>query len=70
MSTVEAGAERIERRAVWALALATVVLVFPSFGLNFLGGPEAWNVALFMAVQAALVLSVGASGLALVPRPG
>ena len=56
MSTLEtAGAERIERRATWALAIATIVLVFPSFGLSFVGGPEAWNVALFVAAQAALV---------------
>ena len=70
MSTLEtAGAERIERRATWALAIATIVLVFPSFGLSLVGGPEAWNVALFVAAQAA-VLSVGAAALALVPRPG
>jgi hypothetical protein len=71
VSTIETtGAERIERRATWALAIATIVLVFPSFGLSFVGGPEAWNVALFVAAQAALVLSVGAAALALVPRPG
>jgi hypothetical protein len=71
VSTIEtAGAERIERRATWALALATIVLVFPSIGLTLLGGPGAWNVALFVAAQAALVLSVGAAALTLVPRPG
>jgi hypothetical protein len=71
VSTIEtAGAERIERRATWALAIATIVLVFPSIGFSLLGGPEAWNVALFVATQAALVLSVGAAALALVPRPG
>jgi hypothetical protein len=63
------GAERIERRATWALAIAAVVLVFPSIGFSLLG-PEPWHVAFFVAGQVALVLSVGAAGLALVPRPG
>ena len=70
MSTVEtAGAERIERRATWALAISALVLVFPSIGFS-LAGPQAWKVAFFVAGQATLVLSVGAAALALVPRPG
>jgi hypothetical protein len=58
----------VERRATWALALATVVLIFPSFGLGFAGGPDWWNVAFYVAGQAALVLSVGCSALTLAPR--
>jgi hypothetical protein len=60
--------DSVERRATWALALATVVLIFPSFGLGFLGGPKWWNIAFYVAAQAALVLSAGASALTLAPR--
>jgi hypothetical protein len=58
----------LERRATWALGLATLVLVFPSFGFGFIGGPDWWNIAFYVAGQAALVLSAGASALALAPR--
>ena len=58
----------LERRATWALGLATVVLVFPSFGLSLIGGPDWWNIALFVATQAALVASAAASALTLAPR--
>jgi hypothetical protein len=59
-----------ERRATWALALATLVLVFPSFGLGLIGGPDWWNIALYVAAQAALVSSAAASALTLVTRDG
>ena len=59
--------DSVERRATWALALATVVLIFPTFGLGFIGGPDWWNIAFYVAAQAALVLSVGASALTLAP---
>jgi hypothetical protein len=58
-----------ERRAIWLTALATLVLVFSSFGLGTFGfgGAEAWKIALFVATQAALVASIGLSALSLVP---
>jgi hypothetical protein len=72
--TVVAGDVRVdafERRAIWLIALATVTLVFGSFGFGFLsfGGGEAdwWRVALFVAGQAALVAAVGLAALSLVP---
>jgi hypothetical protein len=55
-----------ERRAIWVFVLAVVASVFP-FGLFSLSGPEVWNVVLFIVSQAALVLAVAASGLALAP---
>jgi nitrate reductase NapE component len=60
----------LERRATWALGLATVVLIFPSFGLSLIGGPGWWNIVLFVATQAALVFSVAASALTLAPQVG
>jgi hypothetical protein len=62
-------ADAFERRAIWLTALATVALIFSSFGLGTFGfgGAEAWKVALFVAAQAALVASVGLSTLSLVP---
>jgi hypothetical protein len=61
--------DALERRAIWLAALATIVLVFSSFGLGtfVFGGAEWWKVALFVAAQAALVASVGLSTLSLVP---
>ena len=61
--------DAFERRAIWLIALATLTLIFSSFGLGTfgLGGAEAWKVALFVAAQAALVASVGLSALSLVP---
>ena len=58
--------DRFERRTVWVFVLAVVASVFP-FGLFSFSGPEIWNVALFVAAQAALVVAVAASGLALAP---
>jgi hypothetical protein len=71
--TVVAGDVRVdafERRAIWLIALATVAMVFGSFGFGvFSFGAEAhwWKVALFVAGQAALVASVGLAALSLVP---
>lgn len=58
-----------ERRAIWVFVLAVVASVFP-FGLFTVSGPEVWNVVLFIVSQAALVLAVAASGLALAPGLG
>jgi nitrate reductase NapE component len=60
--------DSVERRATWALALAVVVLIFPSFGFGFIGGPDWWNIAFYVAGQAALIASAAASALALAPR--
>jgi hypothetical protein len=62
--------DALERRAIWLIALATVVLVFGSFGFGIYsigGDADWWKVALFVAGQAALVASVGLAALALVP---
>jgi hypothetical protein len=62
--------DAFERRAIWLIALATVVLVFGSFGFGifaFGGGTDWWRVALFVAGQAALVAAVGLAALSLVP---
>jgi hypothetical protein len=62
--------DALERRAIWLIALATVTLVFGSFGFGFLsfaGDADWWRVALFVAAQAALVAAVGLAALALVP---
>jgi len=71
MATIQDGVrvDAFERRAIWLTALATVVLIFSSFGLGTFGfgGAEAWKVALFVAAQTALVASVGLSALSLVP---
>ena len=61
--------DRFERRTIWVFVLAVVASVFP-FGLFSFSGPEVWNVALFVAAQAALVVAVAASGLALTPPAG
>jgi hypothetical protein len=61
--------DRLERRTIWVFVLAVVASVFP-FGLISFSGPEVWNVALFVAAQAALVVAVAASGLALAPTTG
>jgi hypothetical protein len=60
--------DSVERRATWALALATLVLIFPSFGFGFIGGPNWWNIAFYVAAQAALVVSVASSALTLAPH--
>jgi len=64
--------DALERRAIsiWLIALATVVLVFGSFGFGFFsigGDVDWWRVALFVAGQAALVAAVGLAALTLVP---
>jgi hypothetical protein len=62
--------DALERRAIWLIALATVTLVFGSFGFGFLsfaGDADWWRVALFVAAQAALVAAVGLAALPLVP---
>ena len=50
------------------LALAVVAFVLPSSGFSLFAGGEAWRVGIWVAGQAALVLSVAASALALMPR--
>lgn len=66
MVHAEIRADELERRAIWLLALGTIVLVFGTFGL-FFSGDEAWKVGLFVASQAALLAAVGAVALALIP---
>jgi hypothetical protein len=53
-----------ERRTIWVFVLAVLASVFP-FGLFSVSGPEVWNVVLFIVSEAALVLAVAASGMAL-----
>jgi hypothetical protein len=57
-----------ERRTIWVFALAVLALILPSFELSLYGGPEWWNVALWMAGQIAILFAVGAAGVALMPR--
>jgi hypothetical protein len=62
--------DALEHRAIWLIALATVALVFGSFGYGvfaFADDTEWWRVALFVAGQAALVAAVGLAALSLVP---
>jgi hypothetical protein len=62
--------DALERRAIWLIALATLVLVFGSFGFGlFTFGAETewWRVVLFIPGQAALVTAVGLAALSLVP---
>jgi hypothetical protein len=60
--------DAFERRAIWLIALATVSLVFGSFGFGIFGSDaDWWKVGLFVAGQAALVASVGLAALSLVP---
>ena len=56
-----------ERRTVWVLTLAVLALILPSAGLSLYGGPDWWTVAIWIAGNAALVLAIGAAGLALMP---
>jgi hypothetical protein len=69
MVTDDARVDALERRAVWLIALGTIVLVFGSsvFGIFAFGGTDWWRVALFVAGQAALVAAVGLAALSLVP---
>ena len=57
----------LERRTIWILALAVIAFVLPSGGLALYGGQEWWNVALWIAGNACLLLAIGAAGLALAP---
>jgi hypothetical protein len=43
-------------------------LILPSFELTLFGGPDWWNVVLWIIGNVALLLAVGAAGLALAPR--
>jgi hypothetical protein len=57
-----------ERRTIWVFALAVLALVLPSFELSLYGGPEWWNVVLWIAGEVAILFAVGAAGVALMPR--
>jgi hypothetical protein len=57
-----------ERRTIWVFALAVFTLILPSYQLTLFGGPEWWNVALWLAGNVALLLAVAAAGVALAPR--
>jgi heme/copper-type cytochrome/quinol oxidase subunit 1 len=57
-----------ERRTIWVFALAIIAFVFPSLGFAFSDGAEWWNVTLWIAGETAVVLAIGAAGLALMPR--
>jgi hypothetical protein len=59
----------VERRAIWIAAIVVVVMTFGSLGFGVLGLAEleAWNVALFVGQQAALVASLGLTVLVLWP---
>ncbi len=59
--------DRYERRTIWVLALSVIVFVLPSGGLALYGGPDWWNVALWIAGNSLLMLAVLAAGLALAP---
>ena len=56
-----------ERRTVWVLTLAVLALILPSAGLSLYGGPDWWTVAIWIAGNEALILAIGAAGLALMP---
>jgi hypothetical protein len=59
--------DSLERRTIWILALAVIAVVLPSGGLALYGGQEWWNVTLWIAGNAMLLLAIGAAGLALSP---
>jgi hypothetical protein len=56
-----------ERRTIWVFALAVLALVLPQWSLSLFGGPDWWNVALWIAGSVAILLAVGAAGVALMP---
>jgi peptidoglycan/LPS O-acetylase OafA/YrhL len=56
-----------ERRTIWVFALAVLALVLPQWSLTLFGGPDWWNVALWIAGSAAILFAVGAAGVALMP---
>jgi hypothetical protein len=49
-------------------ALAVLALILPQGFTLYGGGAEWWNVALWMSGSIALLLAVGAAGVALMPR--
>ncbi|MGH3044482.1 MAG: hypothetical protein ACRDM2_07120 [Gaiellaceae bacterium] len=49
-------------------ALAVLTLILPQGFTLYSGAAEWWNVALWMAGSIALLLAVGAAGVALMPR--
>ena len=57
----------LERRTIWVFVVAIVAFVLPSISFAFLGGPEWWNVALWIAGETAILLAIGAAGVALMP---
>jgi hypothetical protein len=57
----------LERRTIWVFALAVLSLVLPQWQLTLFGGPEWWNVVLWMSGDVAILLAVGAAGVALMP---
>jgi hypothetical protein len=57
----------LERRAIWVFALAVLALILPSFELSLYGGPEWWNVALWIPGEVLVLVAVGAAGVALMP---
>jgi hypothetical protein len=57
-----------ERRTIWIFALAVLAMILPSFELSLYGGPEWWNVVLWIVGQVAVLFAVGAAGVALMPR--
>lgn len=58
----------LERRTIWVFVLTIVAFVLPSIGFSFVGGPDWWNVALWIAGETAVLLAIGAAGVALMPR--
>lgn len=57
----------LERRTIWILALAVIAMILPAGGLALYGGPEWWNVTLWIVGNACLLFAIGAAGLALTP---
>ncbi len=51
-------------------ALAVFALILPQWGLAVSGGPEWWNVVLWICGSVALLFAVGAAGVALMPSSG
>lgn len=60
----------LERRTTWVFVLAVLTLILPQGFTLYSGAAEWWNVALWMSGSIALLLAVGAAGVALMPRSG
>ena len=58
----------LERRTTWVFVLAVLTLILPQGFTLYGGAAEWWNVALWMSGSIALLLAVGAAGVALMPR--